>query len=194
MKKIINLLLKIAVHFNLIRKFEYFIPVTEIKDSKNFAGYVYSYTTPLSKNALSGSYFIFANPTYAILTLILMCATYLSFDIKCYIVGYCDKDGNLYTFENQLYLSYENIPLAYNDYKRNFGDSSDVPFDKIEQAAIDLIYRIIFHLNTSGLDGLPHDRIKGIIAKNNITSYSNDEIFEKIETKIKENEKTENKE
>lgn len=186
MKRVIKLLLKIAVHFNLIKKFEYFIPVTEIKDPKNFAGYVYSFTTPLSKNALSGSYFIFANPTYSMLTLILMCATYLSFDIRCYIVGYTDKDGNLYTFENQQYLNYINIPLAYDDYKRNFGDSSDVPFDKLEQASIDLLYRFILNLNNSGLDGINHDRIKAIIAKNNITSYSNDELFEKISSKIDE--------
>lgn len=186
MKKIIKLLLTVAVHFDLIKKFEYFIPVTEIKDPKNFAGYVYSFSTPLSKNALSGSYFIFANPTYAMLTLILMCSTYLSFDIRCYIVGYTDKDGNLYTFKNQQYLNYINIPLAYDDYKRNFGDSTDVPFDKLEQASIDLLYRFILNLNNSGLDGINHDRIKAIIAKNNITSYSNDELFEKISSKIDE--------
>lgn len=184
MKKIINLLLKIAVHFNLIKKFEYFIPVTEIKDPKNFAGYVYSFSTPLSKNALSGSYFIFANPTYAMLTLILMCATYLSFDIRCHIVGYTDKDGNLYTFKNQQYLNYINIPLAYDDYKRNFGDSTDVPFDKLEQASVDLLYRFIFNLSNNGSDSLNHDKVKSIIAKNNITSYSNDELFNKILSKI----------
>lgn len=186
MKKIINLLLKLAIHFNLIKKFEYFIPVTEIKDPKNFAGYVYSYTMPVSKNALSGSYFIFTNPTYAILTLILMCATYLTFNIKCYVVGYCDKDGNLFTFKNQEYLTYDKIPLAYDDYKRNFGDASDVPFDKIEQASIDLLYRVLLRLDNDMPDGISEAYCKDIIYRNNITSYSNDDLFERVYTRLKQ--------
>lgn len=183
--KFINLFIRLFVYLGFIDKSKILILQPSVTDVKNLSGYVYKYSYLNSNYALSNSFLVFSNPTIAIYTLILFCITYRTFDIKCCIVGYVDKNGEFYKFRDVNYLDFFSVSLAYHDYKRKYGDVTDVPFSQIEAAVVQLIF-VYLDFSLGQVFDMDKDKfITDTVEKYNITSFKNQDIIDKYLEHIK---------
>lgn len=169
-----KLLIKLFCLLGLINPSQVFLPYkSEFSDNKDVK-YLFAFYFKGSKQIIPNTnIFIFYNITFAIYSLYLYCITYCRYDIELYCVGTVNSKGILNTNIIPNYIcSYHDGLIKYDDYKRHFGDSSDIPFNKIEDVIIEFIIRYVIQKNNIvEKPNYSDDSIKKTFTDLNITSY-----------------------